>query len=140
MSKKNLAVVTKVLDNDINKVWEGLTNPKIVKKYFFGTDLTSDFKVGSTIKFTGEYEGKQYVDGGVISKIDAPNLLEYSYYSSWSEKENIPENHLIVTYQLKEIGSGKTELTITQESYDEEKKLELEQNWSSIIDEMQKIL
>ncbi|CAN5303431.1 hypothetical protein BH09BAC6_BH09BAC6_36660 [soil metagenome] len=40
------------------KVWEGFTSREMVKKYFFGTNLKSDWKIGSPITFSGEWEGK----------------------------------------------------------------------------------
>jgi uncharacterized protein YndB with AHSA1/START domain len=57
----------------IEKVWKGLIDPGIVKQYFFGSVLKSDFKKGSRITFSGEWEGKTYEDGGVILEIDPPN-------------------------------------------------------------------
>ena len=38
-------------DAPIEKVWQGLTDPAIVKRYFFGTDLKSDFKKGQPHNF-----------------------------------------------------------------------------------------
>jgi len=35
----------------MEKVWKGLTDPEIVKQYFFGTDLKSDFEKGEVILF-----------------------------------------------------------------------------------------
>ena len=32
------------LDATSSKVWEALTNPKRIKQYMFGTDVTSDWK------------------------------------------------------------------------------------------------
>lgn len=42
----------------LEKVWKALTEPEIVKQYFFGTDLVTDWKVGSPIIFQGEWEGQ----------------------------------------------------------------------------------
>ena len=55
---------TITFDEPIGKVWNGLTDPAIVKQYFFGTILKSDFTKGSRISFSGEWEGKTYEDGG----------------------------------------------------------------------------
>ena len=61
----NLSLTTSI---DVNapaaKVWEALTNPEIVKKYFFGTNVKTDWKVGSPIIWEGEWEGKSYRDKG----------------------------------------------------------------------------
>ena len=41
----------------ISKVRDALTNPEILKQYFFGTDTITDWKPGSPIKFKGEWQG-----------------------------------------------------------------------------------
>lgn len=50
----------------IEKVWEALINPKLVKQYFFGSNQETDWNVGSKILWTGEYEGTTYVDKGIV--------------------------------------------------------------------------
>ena len=127
-------------ETPIDKVWEGLTDPEIVRKYFFGTDLESDWKVGSPITFSGEWDGHKYKDGGIILDIDPPNYLKYSYWSSMSGTENIPENYNNITYELTE-QNGITTLTILQEGVKSQEAAEhSEQNWNSIFDGLKKIL
>jgi uncharacterized protein YndB with AHSA1/START domain len=124
----------------IAKVWEGLTDPKIVKQYFFGTDLKSDFKVGSRITFSGEWNGKTYEDGGTILEIDPPKLLKYSYWSSMSGTENKPENYNNITYELSE-ANGITKLVVVQEGIKNEEAAEhSEQNWTMVFEGLKKIL
>jgi len=127
-------------DAPIEKVWQGLTDPAIVKRYFFGTDLKSDFKKGSRITFSGEWEGKTYTDGGEILEIDPPKLLKYTYWSSMSGTEDKPENYNNITYELHE-QEGVTALVITQEGVKNEQAAEhSEQNWKSVFDGLKDIL
>ena len=124
----------------IEKVWQGITDPAIVKQYFFGTDLKSDWKVGGRITFSGEWEGHKYEDGGTILEIDPPVLLKYSYWSSMSGTEDKPENYNNITSELSE-NEGVTTLTITQEGVKNQQALEhSEQNWQSVFDGLKKIL
>jgi uncharacterized protein YndB with AHSA1/START domain len=124
----------------IAKVWEGLTDPKIVKQYFFGTDLKSDFKVGSRIAFSGEWDGKTYEDGGTILEIDPPKLLKYSYWSSMAGTEDKPENYNDITYKLSE-ANGITTLIVVQEGVkNEEAAAHSEENWTMVFDGLKKIL
>lgn len=124
----------------IAEVWKGLTDPAIVKQYFFGTDLASDWKVGSPITFSGEWEGHKYVDGGTILEIDPPELLKYNYWSSMSGTEDKPENYANVTYALSE-EDGITKLVITQDNVKSQDALEhSENNWKSIFDGLKDIL
>jgi uncharacterized protein YndB with AHSA1/START domain len=128
------------INHPIQMVWEGLTNPEIVAKYFFGTKLESDWQIGSQISFSGEYEGKKYIDKGVITKINPPELLEYTYLSSWSPLPDVPENYKLVEYKLVSNSNDETILEITQEHQDQKALDESTSNWQSVIEEMIKIL
>ena len=124
----------------VAKVWHGLTDPAIVKQYFFGTDLKSDWNVGSPIIFSGEWEGHKYQDGGIILEIQPPQLLKYTYWSSMSGTENTPENYSNITYQLNET-NGITTLTITQDGVKDQKALEhSEQNWTAVFNGLKSII
>ncbi len=52
--EKELVLKTFVsIDASTAKVWDALINPEQIKKYFFGTEAISDWKVGSTLIFKG---------------------------------------------------------------------------------------
>ncbi len=127
-------------DEPIEKVWQGLTDPAIVKQYFFGTNLKSDFKKGSRISFSGEWQGKTYEDGGTILEIDAPKLLKYTYWSSMSGTEDKPENYNDITYELHE-NDGVTALTITQDGIKSQESADhSEQNWQFVFNGLKELL
>jgi len=122
------------------KVWQALTDPKIVKQYFFGTNVKSDWKKGGTITWEGEWDGKTYKDTGEILDIDPGKMLKYNYWSSMSGTENIPENYVDITYVLSE-KDGKTTLTIIQERIkSEEAKKHSEENWIYIFGKMKEMV
>lgn len=124
----------------IAEVWKGLTDPAIVKAYFFGTNLSSHWKVGGPITFTGEWEGKTYEDGGVILDIDAPKFLKYTYWSSMSGTEKKPENYNNITYELNE-SDGITTLVITQDGVKSQEAADhSDQMWTSVFEGLKKII
>lgn len=102
------------------EVWHALTDPTSIKKYFFGTEAISDWKVGSPLVFRNHNEGKTIEDKGTILRSDPGACLEYSYWSSWSGMEDKPENYSNVKYELKEKGSG-TVLSLRQVGFANEK-------------------
>ena len=123
-----------------SKVWEALTTPSIIKKYFFGTDAISDWKVGSPLIFKGEWQGKTYEDKGTILEIVPQKLFKYSYWSSMSGIEDKPENYVDVTYALS-ANNNATTLTITQENIPDEKMKEhSEENWKKVLEGLKKLL
>ena len=124
----------------ISNVWEALTKPEIIKQYLFGTNTITDWKVGSPIKFKGEWEGKSYEDKGTILEIQKHKLIKYDYWSSMSGIEDKPENYVIVTYQL----SGKDEnvnLSVLQENIPDEKtKTHSVENWNKVLNGLKKVV
>jgi uncharacterized protein YndB with AHSA1/START domain len=128
-----------VIHAPVEKVWDALTKPELVKQYFFGSTQQTDWKPGSSIIWTGDYEGKSYTDKGVVQEFTPYKKIAYSYLSSWSDMEDKPENYLLVTYDLNEVSDG-TELTITQSNYDEEKAKHSAANWAAVIDGLKKLV
>jgi uncharacterized protein YndB with AHSA1/START domain len=123
-----------------SKVWEALTKPEIVKQYFFGTNLITDWKVGSKIRWTGEWEGKAYEDKGTVLQYEPEKTLRYNYWSNFSNQPDLPENYQTITYCIKE-ANGKTILDIIQENCrSEEVRDHSESNWKSVMEEMKKMV
>ena len=123
-----------------SKVWAALTKPEIIKQYFFGTNLVTDWKVGHSILWKGEWEGKAYEDKGTVLAFNPEDNLKYTYFSSFSGDEDKPENYRPITYQLKE-SNGVTELTIIQENCKSaEDQAHSEGNWKSVMEGMRKLV
>jgi uncharacterized protein YndB with AHSA1/START domain len=134
------AKVSTTIDATVFKVWEALTDPKLIKKYFFGTEAISDFKEGSPLIFRGEWEGKTYEDKGTITKVIKNKLFRYKYWSSMSGIEDKPENYVTITYELTE-KQDRTQMEITQENIPDEKMKEhSEQNWRKVLKDLKGLL
>ncbi len=128
------------LNASMGKVWQALTDASIVKQYFFGTNLTSDWKVGNPIVFEGEWEGRAYKDQGIILEIETGKYVKYSYFSSMSGMENKPENYVNISYHLSE-KDGATQLIITQDGIkDKALKEHAEQTWLYVLGKMKELI
>jgi len=123
-----------------SKVWEALTDPAIIKKWFYGTNTKTSWKPGTPITFEGTWEGKSYIDKGTIIDVRPHTLIQYSYWSSLSGIEDLPENYVTITYEL----TGKndeTKLNITQENIPDEKmKKHSEANWTEVLSKLKNLL
>jgi uncharacterized protein YndB with AHSA1/START domain len=95
-------------------VWAVLTEPRYVKQWQYGCDLATDWSVGSSIRFTVEWEGNTFEQWGEVLLVDAPRELRYSLFAPRPGLEDKPENRFTMTYSLSE-DAGLTHLTITQE-------------------------
>jgi uncharacterized protein YndB with AHSA1/START domain len=120
-------------------VWAALTQPEIVKQYFFSTNLVTTWQVGSPIVFEGEWEGQAYQDKGEVLEYIPRKRLSFTYFTAWSGKEDLPENYLWVSYEVEANGAD-TRLTVSQTNYDEERASHSAENWASVINGMKKIV
>ena len=121
-------------------VWKALTTPRLIKKYLMGTDVSTDWKEGSAITYTGEYEGKKYEDKGVIKKVEPEKVLQSTYWSSMAGKPDKPENYNLVTYNLAK-KDGNTVLTLTQDNITSEKeKAHSTENWKIVLKKLKEVV
>jgi uncharacterized protein YndB with AHSA1/START domain len=140
MNNKFIAKATSTINTTPAKIWEALTKPELIKQYLFGTDVTSDWKVGSSITYRGVWEGKTYEDKGKVLQIEPGKLLVSTFWSSLSGVPDLPENYKTVRYELSPDGRG-TRLTITQDNNDSrEDANHSEENWKMVLDGIKKLL
>jgi uncharacterized protein YndB with AHSA1/START domain len=121
------------------RVWQALTSAADIKKYLFGTDIITDWKEGSPIRWTGEWQGKTYQDKGTVLNVQPEKLLRYTYLSSMSGKEDRPENYATVTTEVTG-HDGNVSLTLTQDGNDtEESRKHSEENWQKVLEGIKKV-
>ena len=122
------------------KVWDALINPEKVKQYMHGTNMSSDWQVGSAISWKGEWNGQTYEDKGTVLAIEAEKLLTYTHWSPMGGSEDKPENYHTVTVELAADG-GKTTLTLTQDNNptQEEADKMAENNWGPILEGLKEV-
>ncbi len=138
--EQKCAEVTVPIRAPAAKVWEALTDPKLIKKYFFGVDVTTDWKVGSPIVYRGIWEGKAFEDKGTILQVEPGKLLVSSYWSSFSGLPDRPENYQEVAYRLTP-QNGETLVAVTQNKIpSEHSKQHCEQNWKTVLGGLKKLL
>ena len=97
-----------------NKVWNALTNPEMVKKWQYGSELITDWKVGSEIRFKSEWEGQTFEQWGTILEVVPNQKLKYNLFAPRPGLEDKPENYFEMEYVLTKKGTS-TELEIIQE-------------------------
>lgn len=132
MTNIELTIISEI-NASLAIVWDALVNPEQIKKYLFGTQTHCDWKVGSPLRFTGEWEGKSYEDKGTILAVEKEKLLSYDYWSNFSGVPDVPENYQIVTFSLQGV-AGKTQLQLTQQNIrSEEAKAHSEENWKMVL-------
>jgi uncharacterized protein YndB with AHSA1/START domain len=122
-----------------DRVWDTITKPALRKKWFFGVDTRTDWKVGSPIVHTGEWQGKPYTDKGVVKAFEPGKRLSHTHWSSMSGTADAPENYEMVTYTLRPKGSA-TEVVIAEENIaTAEQKATSDKLWAGALAELKKV-
>lgn len=140
MSKGYVAQAEITIEAPPARVWDALTKPELIKQYLFGTDASSDWKVGSPITYRGVWEGKPYEDKGVIEEIVHGERLVSTYWSPLSGTTDSPENYSTITWEIRSEGRG-TRLTLSQDNNESEESASHSQgNWEMVLAKMKEIL
>ena len=140
MNDKFTAEAKTTIHAPASKVWDAITKPELIKQYLFGTDVISDWKVGSPIIYRGEWQGKPFEDKGEILRVEPGKVLASTHWSPLSGVPDSPENYHTVTYTLN-ARDDSTDVTITQDNNaNEQEKEESEKNWRTVLDGMKKLL
>ena len=114
--------------------------PARIKEYMFGTDVKSEWRVGSPIVWKGVWKGKPYEDNGVIRRFDRERTLQYTHYSPLSGLPDIPENRHTVTIALEDAEAG-TRVVIEQDNNPtDDARRHSEENWTAMLAGLKKIL
>ena len=135
-----VALASTTINAPVSRVWEAVTRPELIKKYFFDTDTITDWTPGGPITWKGEWKGKAYTDKGTVLDFEPEYLLRFTYLSGMSGKADIPENYATVTYQLS--GDHKqTAITIEQDNIDTEESAEkMNDSWAKVLKSLKYML
>lgn len=134
MAQKLTATATGSIDAEPAAVWRVLTDPELLSQAFFGAKVETDWRAGSPITFTGEWNGKSFQDKGEIVTVEPDRTLSFTHYSPLSGQPDVPENYHTVTFELTPRG-GSTELSISQTNAgSEEEREHSAANWARVVE------
>lgn len=135
MSNSFVAKTQITIDAPADAVWQALTDPAKVKQYMHGTNMETDWQVGSPVTWTGEWKGESYEDKGEVLAVEPERLLRMSHWSPMGGTEDKPENYHTVTYELAE-QDGKTVLPLSQDNNasQEEADSMAKNNWGPVLE------
>ncbi|HET9780929.1 MAG TPA: SRPBCC family protein [Candidatus Dormibacteraeota bacterium] len=139
MSRGFEAITSVAINASADDVWDALTSPAKVKQYMHGTEMSTDWKEGSPIKWRGEWQGRAYEDKGTVLEVKPGKVLRYTHWSPMGGSEDRPENYHTVTYELSG-ENGRTLLTLIQDnnpSQEEADKMAAN-NWAPVLQGLKK--
>jgi uncharacterized protein YndB with AHSA1/START domain len=122
------------------RVWDGLTDPNIIKRYMFGVDAECDWHEGSPLILRGVWEGKPFEDKGTILRVAEGRLLEYTHFSPSSGAEDLPENYHTITVELAE-DDDRTVVSLAQDNNaTEEERDHSASMWATMLGTLKDVL
>lgn len=136
MSKPEFVYVT-YIETTPEKLWEALTSSEFSRRYWFGTELQSDWKVGSPLALV---MNGTTTDTGKILEADPPRRLSYSFRHEL-DNEMRNERPSKVVFELEPHGKL-VKLTLTHEGFAEGSKLldGISKGWPAIMSSLKSLL
>lgn len=136
MSDKPKFVYVIYIASTLDKVFKALTDPKLSARYWFGYEVTSEWKVGAA--FSLVKDGRHWDTGKVLEYVP-PRLLSYSFHPEHDGLES--ERPSRVSFNLDEI-NGQVKLTMTYDDFDEGSKVfpKIQIGWPSILSSLKSLL
>jgi uncharacterized protein YndB with AHSA1/START domain len=136
----HIAVAETEVNASPEDVWDALTDPEQIEKYMFGSRVETDWKQGSHIIWKGEYEGRPYEDRGKILEIEPTSRLKLTHFSPMSGKQDLPENHHTLVYEL-ETNDGGTRVRLSQDNNASPEEAEHAQaNWQRMLSGLKEVV
>jgi uncharacterized protein YndB with AHSA1/START domain len=140
MPKDLIAKSSITINAPAEKVWQAITDPALIKQYFFGVDTHTDWKVGSSIRHTGLWKDKPFEDKGEILKFEPNKVLSHTHWSSLSGVPDASENYNTVTYTLTE-RNGSTEVTLENDNNEnEESRKHTAESWDGVLKGLKEVV
>ena len=131
------AQVSRMIPARADRVWETLTSKDGMRAYMMGSDVATDWKVGSPIVMKGEVGGKSFEDRGEVRSFEPWKQFSYTHNSGGQE-------HL-VTFELHPQGEAATQVVIIQANTngevtdaDREHQAQYEQTWAAMLEGVEK--
>lgn len=117
-------------------VWRVLTSSGSRPEIMFGARVSSDWRLGSAITWSGEYEGRRFEDHGRIVELEdlqEPWRIVLTHFSPLSGLPDVPENYHTLRFELDEIDGG-TRVTLDQDNNPTREAAEHSQaNWAQML-------
>jgi len=96
------------------RIWTLLTRRGPDPDVMFGSEVVSDWTVGSRISWRGEWEGEAFEDRGDVLELEPPHRMVVTHFSPLSGEEDVPENHHRLEFRLEPLGADATHVVLSQ--------------------------
>ena len=133
--------IEKIIHAPIDKVFDAWLNPKMLSKFMTpmpgmpASDVENDARPGGGFTIIMHVGDDNLPHTGKYLEINRPNKLVFTWASHWSLDDST------VTLVFTKIDDHKTKISLSHVKFiDEQKRLDHEGGWSSILDKLNEIM
>lgn len=136
MSKPEFIYIS-YIETTPEKLWDALTSSEFTRRYWWNTEVKSDWKVGSSFALV---MGGMTTDVGEILEVDRPRVLSYTFHHVTSEAAR-KERPTKVVFKLEPYGKL-VKLTLTHEDFEEGSVIldGISKGWPAILSSLKSLL
>jgi uncharacterized protein YndB with AHSA1/START domain len=136
MKKPEFVYVT-YIETTPEKLWEALTSNEFARAYWFGTELRTDWRVGSPFALVND---GTTTDIGEILEFDPPRRLSYTFQHVWKDELRNDQPTKVV-FAIEPHGTL-VKLTLTHEGFEGADRLlsAVSGGWPAILSGLKSLL
>jgi uncharacterized protein YndB with AHSA1/START domain len=123
----------------VEEVWQAITDPEVIEKYFHGAKVEATWEVGSESTQRSP-DGSQVWTRNTVLECEPPHRLVHTWRSLYDEElADEPESR--VTWEVEEAGDGMTKLTLVHDRLDESPKTAASvRGWTYILSSLKSVI
>lgn len=153
MSRTEFVYVTYIRTTP-EKLWQALTEPTFIRRYFEGGGPESDWRVGSPVLWKMDAKGPTFDWDQRVLESKPGQRLSYTWHNyqpemaemfGWSDEklaELRKEKRSKVTFEIEPINSGVVKLTVTHDDFEPDSEMlnGVSQGWPGILSNLKSLL
>jgi uncharacterized protein YndB with AHSA1/START domain len=121
------------------RLWDAITNPQIVAKFFHGAQVESTYEIGSKLRSLSP-DGSQLWGDNTILECEPPRLLVHTWLSLY-DPTLAAEPESRVTWQIEAQPGGQSRLTLTHDRLEDSPATAASvKGWSYIVSSLKTVV
>lgn len=121
------------------QVWDAITKPEIVAKYFHGSVNEGSYEVGGTLRAWSPDHSQLWTENTVL-EVDPPRRLVHTWRALW-DAETAAEPESRVVWEIERLPEGYSKLTVVHDRLDSSPKTaEHVKGWSYVLSSLKTLL
>ena len=120
------------------RIWQAITDSELVKRYYFGSVIDSEFRPGSPIVYKQPDTGRIDITGDVV-EADPPRRLVHTFKVAWDPDVDDPPTR--VTWEITPMG-GACKVSVTHDGFADENETfrQTKDGWPLILSGLKTVL